>query len=128
MGVVPVRYGIELSYFTTFPVHIAIFHMDGHIAVSHGATEMGQGLNTKVNLMLSFLHSVGDVCYPFVKILARVKPNQNSFLRSCWSFWPSLVLITKQRICANRYSPFICKNLLIKQTKYKLTLRNYIVV
>lgn len=48
---VPVRYGID--YFATnMPVTIAIYHMDGHIAVSHGGIEMGQGLNTKVCLKL----------------------------------------------------------------------------
>ncbi|CAL8069378.1 unnamed protein product [Orchesella dallaii] len=47
LSVVPVRYSIE--YFTTsYPVSIAIYHVDGHVSVSHGGTEMGQGINTKV--------------------------------------------------------------------------------
>ncbi|CAL8070104.1 unnamed protein product [Orchesella dallaii] len=46
-SVVPVRYNVE--YFSTnYPVSLAIYHVDGHVAVSHGAIEMGQGINTKV--------------------------------------------------------------------------------
>ncbi|CAL8096692.1 unnamed protein product [Orchesella dallaii] len=47
LAAIPVRYGID--YFgTNFPVTIAIYHLDGHVAVSHGGIEMGQGMNTKV--------------------------------------------------------------------------------
>lgn len=48
-SVVLCRYPID--YFATnLPASIAVYHMDGHIAVSHGGIEMGQGLNTKVAL------------------------------------------------------------------------------
>lgn len=47
MAVIPVRYPIE--YFATnLPASVAIYHMDGYVAVSHGGIEMGQGINTKV--------------------------------------------------------------------------------
>ncbi len=57
MAVVPVIYSID--YFgTNLPVSIAIYHMDGHVAVSHGGVEMGQGIHTKVGKLNDFLNSI----------------------------------------------------------------------
>lgn len=35
-------------YVASFSAYIAIYHGDGTVAVSHGGTEIGQGINTKV--------------------------------------------------------------------------------
>lgn len=46
IAVVPVKYAME--YFGGFVVFVAIYHMDGTVAVSHSGVECGQGINTKV--------------------------------------------------------------------------------
>jgi len=43
----PVRYIMEYMM-ANFPVTVVIYYHDGSVAVSHGGSEMGQGINTKV--------------------------------------------------------------------------------
>ncbi|XP_045774231.1 indole-3-acetaldehyde oxidase-like [Maniola jurtina] len=45
LKLMPMTY--ELFYFGPFNCLISIYHADGTVAVSHGCTEMGQGINTK---------------------------------------------------------------------------------
>lgn len=51
LALVPVRYEVGF-YASNFPASVAVYHKDGHVAVSHGAVEMGQGLNTKVRVVV----------------------------------------------------------------------------
>ena len=48
LSLVPVRYPMILG--AKFPAVVSIFKDDGTVAISTGGVEMGQGLNTKVNL------------------------------------------------------------------------------
>lgn len=46
-----------LDYFVGYPAYIAIYHGDGSVAVCHGGTECGQGINTKVAQVVA--HTLG---------------------------------------------------------------------
>jgi len=47
IALIPLKY--QHNYFgTRYHVNISVYHDDGSVAVSHGAIEMGQGVNTKV--------------------------------------------------------------------------------
>jgi len=47
ISLVPIQYP-HSQFGTRYIVHIAVYHDDGSVAVSHGGIEMGQGVNTKV--------------------------------------------------------------------------------
>lgn len=68
IAVVPMKYPLE--YFGGYPVYVAIYHMDGTVAVSHGGIEMGQGINTKLTQVVA--HCLG-IPLQYVSI----KPSNN---------------------------------------------------
>lgn len=43
-----------MIYVADFPAYIAIYHADGTVAVSHGGSEIGQGINTKVAQVVAY--------------------------------------------------------------------------
>ncbi|ODN05821.1 Indole-3-acetaldehyde oxidase [Orchesella cincta] len=92
MSVVPVRYPID--YFATnLPASVAIYHMDGYVAVSHAGIEMGQGLNTKASVKV--LQTVAHALQvPMDRI--KIKPT-NNFI-GCNAF-PSGGSIASEIVC-----------------------------
>ena len=48
ISLVPLRYGINWQG-SRFTAYVAIFRNDGTISISHGGTEMGQEIDTKVH-------------------------------------------------------------------------------
>lgn len=46
LKIMPMTY--DLFYFGTFACTVSIYHADGSVAITHGAVEMGQGINTKI--------------------------------------------------------------------------------
>lgn len=49
MAVCPMLFPLPLE--GTYHVYVAVFETDGTVAVTHGGVEMGQGINTKVQLL-----------------------------------------------------------------------------
>lgn len=45
-------------YVTSFTAYIVIYHADGTVGVSHGGTEMGQGMNTKIAQVVAYLFGI----------------------------------------------------------------------
>lgn len=45
-------------YVTSFSSYVAIYHGDGTVAVSHGGTEIGQGINTKVAQVIAHIFGI----------------------------------------------------------------------
>lgn len=52
MSIVPMSWLLDIS--GQYPVLVSIYHGDGSVVISHGGIEMGQGINTKVNI--TFTH------------------------------------------------------------------------
>lgn len=48
ISVIPLRYDFDQIPFFQYNVQVVIYKHDGSVAISHGAIEMGQGINTKV--------------------------------------------------------------------------------
>ncbi|XP_055623208.1 xanthine dehydrogenase-like [Toxorhynchites rutilus septentrionalis] len=46
IAIIPMEYDMEYSQ--TLNALVSIYHLDGSVAITHGAIEMGQGVNTKV--------------------------------------------------------------------------------
>lgn len=65
------------GYSATYQAFVCIYQMDGTVAISHGAIEMGQGINTKVAQVAA--HILG-IPYEFVKI----KPSNNFISANCF--------------------------------------------
>lgn len=53
IAMVPVKYGIGLNFYKS--IAIANIYADGTVLISHGACELGQGLNTKVAQAAAFV-------------------------------------------------------------------------
>ena len=53
MNMMPLRFSVHWDGATPYTVLVSIYAEDGTVAVSHGGVEIGQGINTKVNLSLS---------------------------------------------------------------------------
>lgn len=77
-------------------ITISVFHGDGTVAITHGAVEMGQGINTKAAQIAAYLLGV-----PLSKIV--IKPNEttiapNSFITG-GSFTHGNIIIGLKRCC-----------------------------
>jgi len=69
IALIPTKY--NHNYFgTRYHVNISVYHDDGSVAVSHGAIEMGQGVNTKVCQVVA-----KELGIPME--LIRIKPTNN---------------------------------------------------
>jgi len=55
MAFVPMRYG-QHYFSVSFNCFVTIYHVDGTVAISHSGIEMGQGINTKVQLQMYVLN------------------------------------------------------------------------
>ena len=51
---VPIKWGVDASW-CQFTVLVEVLNGDGSVLVHHGGIEMGQGVNTKVFIALTFL-------------------------------------------------------------------------
>lgn len=45
----------EMMYVGLFHAMVSIYRNDGTVAITHGGTEIGQGMNTKVNYFKLFI-------------------------------------------------------------------------
>lgn len=50
---IPMQY--EQEHFGALPAFVSIYHEDGTVAVAHGGVEIGQGINTKVAQVVSYV-------------------------------------------------------------------------
>lgn len=87
LSMVPMKYPID--YFFGYPAYVAIYHMDGTVAVSHGGVECGQGINTKVAQVTA--HTLG---IPLEMI--SVKSNDNLISANCTATGGSM---TSEVVC-----------------------------
>lgn len=87
IAVVPMKY--PMAYFGGFMVFVAIYHMDGTVAVSHSGVECGQGINTKVAQVTA--HSLG---IPLAAV--RVKTTTNLLAANAFVTGGSL---TSEMVC-----------------------------
>ncbi|XP_045174786.2 xanthine dehydrogenase-like [Mercenaria mercenaria] len=53
LAVVPVKFALSWAY-SMYTVTVSVHGRDGSVSVSHGAVEMGQGLNTKVAQVVAY--------------------------------------------------------------------------
>ncbi|CAH0550009.1 unnamed protein product [Brassicogethes aeneus] len=79
----------SLTIIGQLPAHVAIFHGDGSVAVSHGGVEMGQGINTKVAQVCAYKLEI-----PIEKVF--VKPNNTNISANAYCTAASL---TTEAIC-----------------------------
>lgn len=102
ISIVPMKYPID--YFFGYPAYVAIYHMDGTVAVSHGGIECGQGINTKVAQVTA--HALG---IPLEMI--SVKANDNLISANSLATGGSM---TSELVC------FV--STIFKSLKYKLSM------
>ncbi|KAM3955308.1 aldehyde oxidase 2 [Aphomia sociella] len=74
MKLIPMTY--ELFYIAPFNSLISIYHADGSVMITHGATEMGQGINTKIAQVCAYMLKI-----PLEKI--SVKPSATFTSPNC---------------------------------------------
>lgn len=68
IGIIAMKY--DHGFMGHYPAIVTIHHVDGTVAISHGAIEMGQGVNTKVVQV-----AAATLGIPVDKV--RVKPTNN---------------------------------------------------
>ncbi|XP_064073184.1 uncharacterized protein LOC113399628 [Vanessa tameamea] len=74
LKLMPMSY--ELFYFGPFNSLVSIYHADGSVVITHGATEMGQGVNTKVAQVCAYILGI-----PLEKV--SVKPTTSFTSPNC---------------------------------------------
>ncbi|XP_055537446.1 uncharacterized protein LOC129725515 isoform X2 [Wyeomyia smithii] len=74
IAIIPVEYPLEYS--GTMNALVSVYNIDGSVAVTHGAIEMGQGVNTKVAQVVAHILGV-----PLAKIA--VKPSTTLTSANC---------------------------------------------
>ena len=72
INLLPMVYPVEYFPFK-YNVLVAIYHNDGTVAVSHGGTECGQGINTKVQIdLLDMLTVLGMQLFSLMLVFYRL--------------------------------------------------------
>ncbi|XP_062550716.1 uncharacterized protein LOC134215576 [Armigeres subalbatus] len=80
IAIIPMEYPMEYS--GALNTLVSIYHMDGSVAITHGAVEMGQGVNTKVAQVVAAVFGI-----PLSKISVKptttlTSPNNNPSVHS----------------------------------------------
>ena len=52
ISVIPIRYAVPWAG-QNYGINVAVYSQDGTVAISHGGVEVGQGINTKVHLLIN---------------------------------------------------------------------------
>ncbi|CAG9788136.1 unnamed protein product [Diatraea saccharalis] len=68
MSLIPMTY--DLFYLSPYNALVSIYHADGSVSITHGGTEMGQGVNTKVAQVCGYMFGI-----PLEKI--SIKPSSS---------------------------------------------------
>ena len=54
MSIVPLRWGVMYVPGLRFTAYVAIFRKDGTVCITHGGVEIGQGIDTKVFIIVTY--------------------------------------------------------------------------
>ncbi|KAG4066736.1 hypothetical protein HA402_012803 [Bradysia odoriphaga] len=87
-----------LDYMASLSVYIAIYHGDGTVVVSHGGTEMGQGINTKVQQVVAFVLDI-PLNYVTIAPFSSIVAANRSF--SAASITSDSVCFAAKKACEN---------------------------
>jgi xanthine dehydrogenase molybdopterin-binding subunit B len=54
MSIVPLRWGVMYPAGLRFTAYVAIFRKDGTVCITHGGVEIGQGIDTRVFIIINY--------------------------------------------------------------------------
>ncbi|XP_038214849.1 xanthine dehydrogenase [Zerene cesonia] len=111
LSIVPTKFGIAFTEkFLNQSGALVIIYMDGSILISHGGTEMGQGLHTKMIQVASRALGV-DVSKIHISETATDKvPNTSATAASAGSDLNGMAVLNACQVLAERLQPYKKKN------------------